>query len=399
MAQYKAIDEFRANLDGGANPVLVKRGTVFTYDGVYIEVMGSDGVIKKGSVPMLKSQLGEWYVEVEGTDIQASAASQVAPVQAAPQAGRRVYTPEEIAAAQAIVNSSAIGDSSLKDMINKYDNPPNLNNLPNLRDRKSPTVINDDASIVAQVRKTAGESKTVNTSGVQIENSEIGKRAVVSHEERMVKKTNYSDNPTIESSEPKRKKLFVVSDSEGVVVRKTSEKAIFKTEIHETKNIDKSTGQTVSKEGEVVKTASYPKAEGVDVGSSTLTQTVVKTDAEKKAAIAKAAAAKASRMKQVVGDQDGVVVAKVRKDEAPKNTADGFTATLKVGGDKSGSEDSIDGIIGGKAVISDGGINDSIIGEEAVVSRGGNDSISDSDGATIIESDTDVEINDILSEM
>lgn len=398
MAQYKAIDEFRANLDGGANPVLVKRGTLFTYDGVTIEVMGSDGVIKKGSVPMLKNQIGEWYVEVEGTDTQAPTAPQV-PVQAAPQAapqtGRHVYTPEEIARAQAIVDSSAISDSrGLKDMINKYDNPPNL------RDRKPPTVINDDASIVAQVRKTAGESKTINTSGVQIEDSEVGKRAVVSHEERMVKKTNYSDNPTIETSEPKRKKLVVVSDSEGVVVKKTSEKAIFRTEIHETKNIDMGTGKVVSKEGEVVKTASYPKAEGVDVGSSTLTQTVIKTDAEKKAAVTKAAAAKASRMKQVVvGGQEGVVVAKVRKDDAPKNTADGFTATLKVGGDKSGLEDSVDGIIGGKAVISDGGINDSIIGEEAVVSRGGNDSISDSDGATIIESDTDVEINDILSEM
>jgi hypothetical protein len=176
------------------------------------------------------------------------------------------------------------------------------------------------------------------------------------------------------------------------VVKRTSEKAIFRTEIGEKKNIDKS---TVSRDGDVVKTASYEKTEGVDVGSSTLTQTVIKTDEEKRAAAVKAAAAKSARLKQVIGDQEGTVVAKVRKDEVKKNTADGFTAKLKVGSNSEAEGD----IIGGEAVVSDGGVN-SGFGEEAVVSAGGNVSVSDSDGAVIIDSDKeDVDIGDILEEI
>lgn len=367
MSTYKAIDEFRANLDGGANPVLVKRGTLFTYDGNLLEVVGSDGVLKKGSVPMLKGQLGEWYVPVQETP---AAEAQ------APQVITPAVSQEQKAKAQAVVDSSAIGGTDVGAMVNKYDNQPNL------RNREAPKIVDEDATIVRQVTKTAGDNKA-NTSGVQIEDSEVGKRTVVSQEERQVKATSY--NPTLESTEPKKRKVNIMSDSEGIVVKKTSEKAIFKTEIRETKNVDKATAKEVSKDGDVVKTASYEKAESVDLGSSTLTQTVVKTDEEKRVAATKAAALREARTKQVVGDQEGTVVAKVRKDDATKSTADGFVTKLKVGGDSSS-----DDVTGGEAVVSDGGLNDGF-GEEAVVSSGGNVSVSDSDD--------DVNIGDILDEM
>lgn len=369
MSTYKAIDEFRANLDGGANPVLVKRGTLFTYDGNTLEVVGSDGVLKKGSVPMLKGQLGEWYVPVQETP---AAGAQ------APQVITQAVSQEQKAQAQAVVDSSAIGGTDVGAMVNRYDNQPNL------RNREAPKIVDEDATIVRQVTKTAGDNKA-NTSGVQIEDSEVGKRTVVSQEERQVKATSY--NPTLESTEPKKRKINVMSDSEGIVVKKASEKAIFKNEIRETKNVvlDKS-AKEVSKEGDVVKEASYEKTEKVDLGSSTLTQTVVKTDEDKRVASNKAAAAREARLKQVSGDQEGTVVAKVRKDDATKSTADGFVAKLKVGGGDSSGDD----IIGGDAVVSDGGLNKGF-GEEAVVSSGGIVSISDTDD--------DVSIGDILDEM
>ena len=217
MYTCKAIDEFRANLDGGANPVLVKKGTVFTYDGNFMEVQGSDGVLKKGSVPMLKGQLNEWYIELEESKpVEIAQAAPQVESKPVPQAAPQPVKPE-IAHAKEVVDSSAVGSDNLGELIEKYEIKSGL------RDRPSPTIINDDATIVRQVTKTAGESKITNTSGVQLEDSEVGKRTVVSHEERLVKTTQYAPNKTVDPSEP-RKQRTILRDSEGVVVKKTSEK-------------------------------------------------------------------------------------------------------------------------------------------------------------------------------
>ena len=322
MSTCKAIDEFRANLDGGVNPVLVKKGTVFTYDGNTIEVMGIDGVVKKGSVPMLKTQLNEWYIELE--EPESVATDQPVPQDAVkvdskpiPQAtSQPINKQDEIAHAKEVVDSSAVGSDNLGELIEKYEIKSGL------RDRPAPKIIDDDATIVRQVTRTAGESKTRNTSGVQLEDSEVGKRTVVSHEERLVKTTQYAPNPTVDPSEP-RKQRAIVRDSEGVVVRKTSEKAIFRNEIHQNKIVEKS---EVSVEEGVVKEASYEKNKPTDVGSTTQAQIAAKQAAEKRAAENKAA-----RIKQVSGDQDGVVVGKVRKDKSVEVTGDGFTSKLSVG--------------------------------------------------------------------
>jgi hypothetical protein len=191
---------------------------------------------------------------------------------------------------------------------------------------------------------------------VQLEDSEVGKRTVVSHEERLVKTTQYAPNPTVDPSEP-RKQRTIVRDSEGVVVKKTSEKAIFRNEIHQNKIVEKS---EVSVEEGVVKEASYAQNKPTDVGSTTQAQVASKQSAEKRAAenIAK-------RTKQVSGDQDGIVVGKVRKDKSVEVTGDGFVSKLSVGVNEekmgevefgNNSEGDIDGIIGGDAVVSGGGM-------------------------------------------
>ena len=364
MYTCKAIDEFRANLDGGVNPVLVKKGTVFTYDGNFMEVMGSDGVVKKGSVPMLKSLLNEWYVELEESKpvVTAQDTPPEAPlVESVPKAAPQPVKPE-IAHAKEVVDSSAVGSDNLGELIEKYEIKSGL------RDRPSPTIIDDDATIVRQVTKTAGESKTRNTSGVQLEDSEVGKRTIVSHEERLVKITQYAPNPTVDPSEP-RKQRAIVRDSEGVVVKKTSEKAIFRNEIHQNKIVEKS---EVSVEEGVVKEASYEKNKPTDIGSTTQAQIASKQAAEKRATenIAK-------RTKQVSGDQDGIVVGKVRKDKGVEVTGDGFVSKLSVGVNEermgevefgNNSEGDIDGIIGGDAVVSGGGmINASDASDEGTI--------------------------------
>jgi len=360
MSTYKAVAEIRINLNGGADPVLVKPGTIFEFDGMNATVTGWDGVTKTGAAPQLNKVIGDWIVPVEGTDTT-------------PKAVVATSNKDDLARAQAVVDSSAIGSGNDIDLINKFE-------------KRTPIIINDDASEVRKVSKIAGDTTTRNTSGVQMENSEVGKRAVVSHEERMVKQTQYAPNPTVDSSEPVRRKPVIIADNEGTVVKKVTEKAIFKNELKGDKVVEKS---DISVEEGVVKETSYEESKPTDIGSTTQAQIAAREISGKK----KAADAKAARMKQVVGDQDGVVVSKVRKDDSVKVTGDGFTSKLSVG--KNDESD-------GKVTFGNGNANkgdiDGIIGGEAVVSGGGNINASDAsaDEATIIDNSGDVDIGDII---
>ena len=317
-----------------------------------VVVVGSDGVEKKGTAPMLNKVIGEWLVPVTPETAQAKVVFTAAAIDK-----------DQIARAQAVVNSSGIGSDNLVELVDKYETQSLLKD-------KGPTVINEDATIIQSTRKTAGESRIKNTSGVQLEDSEVGKKTTVTREQQVAKQTHY--NPTVDPSEPKKQRREVISDGEGVVVKKTKEKAIFRTEMDaNTRVVETETGDTII-EGAVAKETAYD-GEGKPIeisGTSTQAQVIAakpipKANSNQK----KAADLKAERMKQVKvsGDQDGVVVAKVRKDEGPKETADGFVAKLSVGKNEEksgevtfgmdGQGGDIDGIIGGEATFSSGGVS------------------------------------------
>jgi hypothetical protein len=210
------------------------------------------------------------------------------------------------------------------------------------------------------VRKLAGDNLTKNTSTVQIEDSEVGRRTVISREQQVAKSTSY--NPTLEASEPKKQRREVISDGEGVVVKKTSTQAVFKNEINESVRVTETESGDTIIEGAVAKEVTYEASDpAIVTGSTTQAQTVgSKIGSNPK----KAAEEKAKRLKQVgaviLDKQEGVVVKKVRKDEGEKTSAEGFVAKLSVGKneEKRGEVEfggDVDGIIGGEATVSSGG--------------------------------------------
>jgi hypothetical protein len=367
---FKAVTEFRINFNGNVDSIFVKPGTVFTFDGYSVEIVGLDGIVMKVAAPSLNKVVGDWFIPV--TEI-------IPQIKQAP-----VVNKAEQEAARAVVNSSAIGSENTAELIDKYEVASNL------RDRKAPTIIDDDASIVGKVRKVAGESGiTKNTSGVQMEDSEVGKRTVISQEERLVKKTKYGPNPTLDPSEPtKQRKPVIITDGEGVVVKKTTVKAIFKDQIRPDTVTD---ADKVYVENSVVKETSYEEPKGIAVGSTTQAQVVSKVAGDKRALENKAA-----RLRQISGDQEGTVVAKVRKDKSVEVTGDGFTSKLTVG-----KNEEKEGVVEfGNNV---GGDIDGIIGGEAVITGGGNVNASDpSAEATIVRSSgksEDVDIGDIINDI
>jgi hypothetical protein len=373
MTKFKAIQEFRVNFSGDS--VTVRPGTVFDYDGLNIEVVGSDGVTKKGTAPSLQKVIGEWLVQV---DTNAPVTKATAPIQGPREAQVRVPDQSKSAPSMNIGGAGIIASGNLADLVDKYDKASLL------KDKAGPTIINDDATIVKTVKKVAGENTATNASGVHIEDSEVGKRTTVYREQQAVKATHY--NPTLDASEPPKQRREILSDSDGVIVKKTKVPSIFKTEMNENVRVrETDTGDTII-EGAVAKETTYEEHKPIDVtGSSTQAQVIPKANSNPK----RAADEKAKRMKQIgLDQQEGVVVAKVRKDEVDKTTAEGFVAKLTVGK----AEEDITGL---EAKVSSGGTD--IEGLEAKISSGGNPSISDgsSDEAQIIESD-EVDIKDIL---
>jgi hypothetical protein len=381
MSQYKAIAEFRINLNGGADPVLVKPGTVFSFDGMNVVVTDAYGMEKKGVAPMLTKVEGEWFIPVApiktaalSTDLN-SKGTPVNQVPAPKVSDQPVKT---------IASTGAIAGDNIAVMINQYEEQSGL------KDKEGPTIINDDASIVGQVRKTAGQVGQKNTAGVQIENSEIGPKKTVYREQQTVKQTQY--NPTLDASEPKRQRPQIISDSEGVVIaskRANKIKSKNANEINQNTRVNDEMG-VIAADETVAKETTYKNGEPVDVtGSSTqaqLTQTPKIASNPKRAA-----EEKAKRMAQIktisIDGQEGVVVGKVRKDEDTKTSSEGFITKLTVGSTN-------DDITGLEATVSSGEVNISDI--EATVGSG-ND--LGEDEAQIIESDTDDNVDDILSSM
>lgn len=355
MTKYKAIDEFRINFSNDS--VTVKKGTIFSFDGINVEVMGWDGVVKTGTAPVLQKQIGSWLVPVAEAKAEAPArpavrtASAIEPGETVEKDGAKIIRQE---------------DDGLAAMIDNYEKKSNL------QEKKGPTVINEDASIVKQVRRVAGENTIKNTSGVQLEDSEVGRKTVVSREQQVAKTTTY--NPTLDASEPKKQHREILSDGDGVVVKKTKTAAIFRTEMNENVRVrETDTGDTIV-EGAVAKETTYDEASHVDItGTSTQAQTLSNKAAPKaNSNPKKAAEEKAKRMKQVgLDQQEGVVVGKVRKDEDPKTSAEGFVAKLSVGKneEKSGEVEfggNLNGIEGGEATVGSGGVSPVDASDEGV---------------------------------
>jgi len=333
---------------------------------------------KTGAAPMLKSVVGEWFVPVTTAKASATAQQPVSAPVTANQPIRNVDPTGAIA-----------GQNVTADMINQYEERSGL------KDKEGPKVVNDDASIVGQVRKTAQVGQK-NHAGVHIEDSEIGKKTTVYREQQTVKQTSH--NPTLDASEPaKRQKPVIVSDSEGVVIQsKRSAKIKSKNanEVNMNTRVNDEQGVIMADETVAKETNYDEEGQPVDVtGSSTQAQAVKKTTNTPKAGSGskKAADEKAKRIemiKKTLGDQDGVIVGKVRKDEGDKSSSEGFVAKLTVGAQQ-------EAIMGEEATVSNGGVD--IEGLDSDFP----DVITDlsNDEAIIIDSDDNSDIDSIIEQM
>jgi sensor c-di-GMP phosphodiesterase-like protein len=160
---------------------------------------------------------------------------------------------------------------------------------------------------------------------------------VISQEERVAKKTDYSKKKPVASE---HKKLRVDKEASGVEVRKVSVPAIQKNDV---KTSTAETTAEVVEELKEVAEMDY-KQESTDVGSSTQAQTessrilsAAKKDTKKVLVSASEDNPKISEKKPVVisgsaQDQDGVVVRKVSKiSEESVSTQEGITSKVTVG--------------------------------------------------------------------
>ena len=377
--QYVAIDSFSLALDNGKTNVYVKRGDVFSFDGLYVDL--GNGIT--GMARSLAKTVGMWIVPADAKTKKAIKASE-GPMQPRNATGGRI-----------VENSEATQDlnvreqqhqqkrtyDELQELVNKYEKESGKTILVDdekdmqkeADGRKKAQLIDEDSTIVANVRRAPEEMQTgKNTSGVQMGTQTEPKRLVVSSEERVVKTTNYTDKSG-EAAEYKH--LVVDHEAQGVVVKKTAA-------IQQAAPVKKTAGSKISREQDVVKETSYEKAGRTDVGSSTQAQTV-----EKK------------RIVITGNDQEAVVMRKVSK----VKTLDVKGGTISAGDD--GSVVTAEGItarvtVGGNTESSDGDVtfsanNDIDVGE-VQISSGGTD-VTDLSG--VGSDDSDIDVNDILKDL
>lgn len=309
----EAIVEFRLNTPDVGEGYLIKPGESFKYDGYKATVTTIEGIEKSVRAPVLKKTEGEWYKVVSSQEQESG--SSVKEQQPAPQ---KSSTLEEIRRDQAasrkrVESSNPGGDGPPQDlnkMVEEYEKKTD----------KGVNIIDEDSSVVKKISKVEGVEG--NSPSVTVEETDLKKRPVVSSEERAVKETNYN-NKTVEESQPKKVKREIISDSDGDVVKKTSNPAIYKEKLKETKASSPKKSNIVTQDGDVALNTDYSdEGKSVEVGSST------------KAQISETMSSRSKKAKvgvKNVETQDAKVVGKTRKTTGVKETSDGFSVKTTVG--------------------------------------------------------------------
>lgn len=300
---YVATQEFTINLDNGKEEVKLQRGDLVEFDGLNAKARGKEGqarvvskVIREGEwlkpikpdkVAILKKRLAERGRIPEDSVTVKSVSRNIT--------GGKIVEHSDVGAVK-IARTAKDEGMELQDLVNRYESDtfmdshddPNARNVrrTEIEDnmpQKRVEIIDNDASVVAQVSKEAStDAETKNTSGVEIGEQSTEKAKVVYDEERVAKDTNYSGKKEAQEG---HKKLSVEKDGEGVVVKetgkgstkkKTTKKKTSKKKASKKGSSSKKKATPISEEQKVVKNTNYESTRPTDIGSST--QAAVESD-------------------------------------------------------------------------------------------------------------------------
>jgi hypothetical protein len=369
MKKCKAMVEFRLNSPDQTDGVMVKAGDQFEFDGVRAKTTDVNGLERIIAAPQLRSLSGEWYEEIAIAEQDQAQSVPTAQKSSVLEEFQKVKESESKSSG----GSSAKPNESVEESLPGGDGPPqDLNKMVEGYEKqtsKGSAIIDDDASFVKETTPVDGAAEG-NKPGVISKEASTDKKPVVSHEERLAKETSYEESDKIESSQPKpRKKPEIISDGQGEVVGKTTNPAIYKDEMNKRDSkLETKTGRF--RENDVAKQTDYEEeGKPTKIGSSTQTQTT--STAKKSGSKSKRAAKKASTGVQAFEPQEGKVVAKTRKTNNVKETADGFRVESSVGSSQEmevpeATSESNDQVIVGKATVGKGSDTPVDIGSDDV---------------------------------
>lgn len=286
MKSYVAVVDFNMSLNNGKESIKVTRGQVLSFDGLYVDM--GDGT--RGTARPLSKMIGEWVVPYQ---------------QQVPQAPRP-QSRTAVAGRDSIEQSNEYQDYPVT---NAGRDPSLERDIQTYEDRtygKTGKLIQDDSSVVSQVRQASNSGAVKNTSGVQIGEQSTQAGTVVSQEERVVKETSYNGPQVVTQQEH----LKVVNDE--VVAKQTAsnptvEELLKQMAALQQQVLNLTRQTTVSQEERVVKETSSIAIPRTDVGSSTQAQVVQSRVAtEQQRVVIK------SPNKKIVEDNEGVIVKKVK---------------------------------------------------------------------------------------
>lgn len=380
--KYVAVANFSLNLDNGAKQLDVKRGDEMMFDGLYVECRG-----EKGAARSLAKVVGEWIKPVNGVAPVVAPVPTMTPSKTRNATGGRIVESSEVSQdldtlqQQKYETSEQMQQSSnaeLRKLVDQYENTPppthitsrTTDDMADMRKEARVQVDNYDEQEVAKMSASAKTGSERANSEVTVDKQEKKKATVVSHEEKVVKKTAY--NKKAEES-TQRKPLKVDKDGSGVEVRKVKSAATHSNDVKS--STAESRREVVSEQDAVIET-NYGAGKRTVVSSSTQTQ--LESDI-----IMKTAVDKPRREVIAEASQEGVVVRKVSKiPEEDLRTQDGITSrvTVSSGGEESSGEvtfSSNSDIVEGEAKFSSS--------EDTVVDLGGG-----------VYDDGDIDVNDIL---
>ena len=371
---YVAVADFSLSLDNGAKNIDVRVGDEMMFDGLYVECKG-----EKGTACPLAKVVGEWIRPSNGTAVIRQTLAP-APTKMRNATGGRIVESSEVSQDADTRSQQESSHAELKRLVDQYENTPapthisqrTTDDLADIRKEVRVQVDNQDAQEVAKVSAAAKTGAEKDNSNVTVERQEKKKAAVISQEERVAKKTEYTKKT---AAPAQQKHLKVDKEGSGVEVRKVKAPAIHSNDV---KTSTAESRREVSSEQDAVIETNYGTEMSAEVGSSTKAQ--IEQDV-----IMKKATTQVPVKRQVITEasQDGVVVRKVSKiPEETLRTQDGITSKVTVSAGDEGSD--------GEVTFSS---NSDIDEGEAVFSKT-EDAVTDLGGGG--SDDGDIDVNDIL---
>ena len=354
--RYVAIDEFSLNVskNGEVKTLTIKPGDALDFDGITVSIGGEE----QGTAAALRKVTGEWIEAYNGSDeFLAKIQEKIKGKAVKPQTLRKV-----------VANSSI--EHSAPDSDNDISRKPAPGAAEEFKkivneEEKTVTVVNDDQREVSKVTEDAEAAETRSSSSVELSDaSEEKKREIVSDEDSVAKKTNYDgkEDPVKEE------------------------------------------GEKVSIEEDAVIETNYDDPEKTDISSSTQAQiekTPAKAKNTKKASTKKKQEPISKGVAELLGEldgdttvssgddalgQEGVVVKKGSKIKVDSKITD-IEAPLTIGASDEGDDGAV--TFSSNDTINDGEATFSSSGEDSPVEVSG-------DTATIIESDSDIDVESLL---